>query len=349
MAFLKNIWYVAAWDDEVAPGRMLNRRLLGQAVLLFRDADGTVRAIADRCPHRFAPLHRGTLKDGAVHCAYHGLAFDGRGACVLNPHGDGTIPKAAKVTSYPVVERHSAVWIWMGDSALADPALITDFSCMDKTAFHVGKRYLHVKANYQLETDNIMDLSHIEYLHAGTLGSDAVKRAALDVAQDGDVVWSKRVTRAERLTPYLEQAMGVPPGQLVDRWLDVRWTAPSNMLLLAGATATGRPREEGRETPTIHLFTPETETTTHYWFAISFPQAMGEMGKAMAEEHIEGLSIPFATEDLPMLEAQQQSMGDSDFWALKPILLAGDGGAVRARRVMDRMLKEEAATATVAA
>lgn len=341
MAFLRNAWYPAAWDTELKAGELFPRTLLGESVLLFRDSHGQAKAIGNRCPHRFAPLHMGTLDGDAVQCRYHGLTFDGSGACVHNPHGDGAIPKAAKVKACPLVERYSLLWIWMGDADRADPALIPDFSCMDPEHAYVGKRYLHAKANYVLETDNIMDLSHIEFLHPSTLGGDGVKRALTSVNEEGNTVWSNRQTVAEIMPEFLYNAFDIPHGTPVDRWIDVRWDAPASLLLLAGAVATGRPREEGVCAPIPHLFTPETETTTHYWFAMCFPKAMGESGRQMAEDQVQAIYQPFSEEDVPMLEAQQQMMGDTPFWDLKPVLLIGDAGAIRARRVLDRLLAAE--------
>jgi len=70
--------------------------LLNEPIVFFRDAAGVARGLAESCPHRFAPLHRGMLseQDGAtqLHCAYHGLAFSADGACIHNPHGK--LPKA---------------------------------------------------------------------------------------------------------------------------------------------------------------------------------------------------------------------------------------------------------------
>lgn len=341
MTFLRNTWYPAAWDDEVQPGAMFHRTLLDEAVLLFRDSQGQAKAIGDRCPHRFAPLHLGTLVGDSVKCRYHGLEFDGSGACVHNPHGDGTVPKAAKVKAYPLVERYSLLWIWMGDAELADSALIPDFSCMDPEQSFVGKGYLHAKANYVLETDNIMDLSHIEFLHPGTLGGEGVKSALTSVSETGDTVWSNRQTVAEIMPEFLYNAWNIPYGTRVDRWIDVRWDAPASLLLHSGAVATGRPREEGISTPIPHLFTPETATTTHYWFAMCFPRSMGELGQRLAEEQLQAIYQPFREEDLPILEAQQQMMGDTPFWDLKPVLLIGDAGAIRARRVLDRLIAGE--------
>jgi vanillate O-demethylase monooxygenase subunit len=341
MAYLRNTWYVAAWDEEVKPNALFSRRLLGEALVFFRDQSGQVRALADRCAHRFAPLSKGTLCKDVVRCPYHGLEFDGEGQCTRNPHGNGAIPKAAQVRAYPVVEKYSVIWIWMSDAEKADEALIPDFSCMDPQRFYVAKRYLHARANYVLESDNILDLSHIQYLHPTTLGSEDVSSAITKVEQEGATVWSYRQTVNEIMPAFLYDAMGIAADTSVDRWTDVRWDAPASLLLFAGAVSTGRPRSEGRETALPHLFTPETETTTHYWFSFPMPVEMGELGQQIAEGQVSALAVPFTEEDLPMLEAQQLAMGDDDFWSLKPVLLPGDAAAIRARRVLDGLIAQE--------
>jgi len=111
MEFLRNTWYVAAWAQDLAPGAIVGRTFLDQPVVLLRAADGTVGALEDICPHRFAPLRLGKIAaDGTIRCAYHGLAFDRFGACVHNPHGQGRIPPDLRVRSYPVVEKHTLIW-----------------------------------------------------------------------------------------------------------------------------------------------------------------------------------------------------------------------------------------------
>ncbi|MRW89793.1 Rieske 2Fe-2S domain-containing protein [Duganella sp. FT80W] len=341
MAYLRNCWYMTAWDNEVGGEALFQRTLLDESVLLFRDDDGVIQAISNRCPHRFAPLHLGKRVANGVQCAYHGLQFNGGGKCIHNPHGDGKVPAAATVKSYPVIEKFSAIWIWMGDEDKADVALLPDFSCMDPEVFYVGKRYLHARANYVLETDNIMDLSHIQYLHPSTLGSSSVSDAITSVKQAGNTIYSNRQTVAEIMPDFLYTSMGFPQGLPVDRWIDVRWDAPASMLLDAGAVATGQPRNEGRSFPLPHIFTPETQGSTHYWFAFCAPKAMGEFARHVAEEQVQALSVPFTNEDLPMLEAQQQMMNGADFWSLKPVLLPGDAAAVRARRVLDGLIAAE--------
>ncbi|MFP3613168.1 aromatic ring-hydroxylating dioxygenase subunit alpha [Paraburkholderia sp. SIMBA_050] len=341
MSFLRNCWYIAGWIDEFAEGRLTPRTFLNEQIVIFRDSKGLLQALQDRCPHRFVPLHLGHLKNDRIQCAYHGLSFDCTGNCVHNPHGNGTIPRAARVRTYPMEERHGFAWIWMGAEERADPSLICDFGALDPDMFYIGKSYLHVKANYMLETDNILDLSHIEFLHGNSLGTDGVAQGSTGVEQDGATVYSKRSTRSERLAPDLERLRGVPPGQLVDRWLDVRWNAPALMLLETGFTPAGQPRSAGHAVHVAHVFTPETDSTTHYWFGIAFPRTLGEEGKRLARENIDWLSHPFTKEDMPMLEAQQATIGDKDFWSLKPVLLAGDAAAVRARRTLDQMVERE--------
>lgn len=342
MAYLLNAWYVAAWDDELAPGARLRRVLLERPVLLWRDTAGMAHALDDRCPHRLVPLSAGTFKGDVVQCRYHGLEFDTAGRCVHNP--GGAIPAAARVRAYPLVERHSFLWIWLGDAERADPALIPAIPSQDPTGWWVGKDMLHVKSNYLLEIDNIMDLSHIEFLHASTLGSGGVARGEYQATQEGNVVWSRRSTRDDRMSDGLYDAMGLPRGIPVDRWIDVQWHAPAIMVLDAGATPAGRPRSEGRGSPTVHCFTPETTSTTHYFFSICFPRAMGPMGEQLALEQVKYLRAPFEAEDLPMLELQQQAIGDVDLLSLRPVLLASDAGGVRARRVLAALIEAEAAT-----
>jgi phenylpropionate dioxygenase-like ring-hydroxylating dioxygenase large terminal subunit len=340
MRALKNTWYMAAWDDEVQPGRLFNRVLLEKKVLLFRNTQGAVQAIDDRCPHRFAPLHLGVHCGDSVQCKYHGLEFGGDGRCVRNPHGNGVIPQAAKVHAYPTVERYGVIWIWLGDPALADPATIAVFPLLDPDVYAVGHGYLKAKANYQLEVDNILDLSHIEFMHP-LFATEAVRRGKIESSQDGSVVWSKRFITNDHLPTFLEEIFGLPPGSEVDRWLDCRWQVPALIELYSGATIAGRSRTEGTEAPGTHFFTPETETTTHYFYSMCCPKVVGPQALEIARARTDSVRGPFVTEDLPVVEGQQEMIGTADFMSLKPVLLPGDAAAVKARRILEKLIVEE--------
>jgi phenylpropionate dioxygenase-like ring-hydroxylating dioxygenase large terminal subunit len=342
MAYLRNAWYVIAWDDEVAAGDKFHRRVLGEDILLVRDEDGAVRALRNRCPHRFAPLHTGKLGSGSITCAYHGLEFNLSGSCIHNPQGDHTIPPNAVVQSYPVAAKDLLLWIWMGDPAKADEAEIPDFEGLDPDRYAIIKGYMHTPANYELMTDNIMDLGHIEFLHEGLLGSEAVSQGETDVRQEGSMVISNRLVRNEMLPPSLD-ALFEAGGKPVDRWLDVRWYAPANMHLTVGVTAAGKPERIGRETPGVHIMTPETESTTHYFWANArdFRRDDAELHAGLEQ----GLRFAFEQQDKPMIDAVQQSMEGGEFWEMRPVILACDAGAIRARRVLRKMIRDEQETA----
>jgi vanillate O-demethylase monooxygenase subunit len=345
--YLRNVWYVAAWAAELPAGQLLARTLLDEPVVFYRQSDGAVAALADRCPHRFAPLSMGRLSacGTSLECAYHGLRFDGRGACVHNPHGDGAIPKAATVRAYPVVERYSALWIWMGDPDRADASRIPDFPFNDPVRWAVGTGHMVVDGGYELEIDNILDLSHIEFMHP-LFSSEAVRRAKVECVQDGETVWCKRFMANDTEAPdFIREGFQVPKGVPIDRWLDVRWNAPANMALWAGGVASGTPPEQGGVVHQAHCFTPASRHRTHYFYSIAFPRAMGSMAEELAQQNIGLLREPFEQEDKPVIEAVARRMGDADFWSLKPVLLSGDAAAVRARRLLKQMIETEQASA----
>jgi vanillate O-demethylase monooxygenase subunit len=342
MSYLRNAWTIATWANELEPGKLLSRTLLDEPLVFYRDAEGQPQALLDRCPHRFAPLSMGQLRDGgaSLQCPYHGLRFDGSGACVHNPHGDGRVPAAARVRNYPVVERWSAIWIWMGDPARADATHIPDFSFNDPQHWAVGTGSMVVEAPYELEIDNILDLSHIEFMHP-LFASEAVRRAEVTCEQKGDTVWCKRFMADDREVPdFLRQVFQVPDGP-IDRWLHVRWNAPAVMALWAGGVAGGQSTEQGIVSQQAHCFTPESRERTHYFYSIAFPRAMGSMAEALAAQNVAALRGPFENEDKPIVEAVGRRMSGAPLFDLKPVLLPGDAAAVRARRLLQALIGKE--------
>lgn len=338
MNYLKRAWYVAGFADELARGQLLARTLLDEPLVFFRRPDGAVAALQDRCPHRFAPLSAGTLCDegASVQCPYHGLRFDGGGACVHNPHAGGAIPKAAAVKAWSVRERHRLLWIWGGDASDADEALIPDYSAVTSAPDDATIRgYMPTDCEYRLLADNILDLTHADYLHAGTLGNGAITRSQPQVTDLGSrsvrIVWR---SSGEKAASAFDNFLRVP-GQPTDQWTDVTWTAPANMLLRVGATLLGEPEEQGVDTHNLHLATPESPGRTHYWYWSTRGFAIDPHANAAIKPMIE---FAFSQQDKPMLEAQQRRIGSADFWALKPVLLPSDAGAVRVRRKLEALI-----------
>lgn len=338
MKYLKNTWYVAAWSHEITADSLLARTFFGEAVVLFRDGGGAPAALADFCPHRFAPLHRGRLKLGNVECGYHGLVFDRTGACVDNPHGDGAIPPACKVRSYTVQEKHGVVWFWPGDAARADASLIPDFSYLAapdrKTVFGLAR----VAAHYELIVDNLMDASHTQYVHQDLLGTDAFTRSKHEVFQDGLAVHSHYSIPATAV-PHAYEAYFKDPKVRVDYSINFRWLPPA----LVRNSVSLIPMEPGAEVGVLrtgsHFMTPESDCSTHYFMAHTRNFLLDD---EQVDERIRWWQKAGLTDqDGGMIEAVQRTMGTPDLDSLRPVLFSIDAAAVRVRRVLAGLIDTE--------
>lgn len=335
--FLRNMWYVGAYSDEVADN-LLSRKICNEPVLMYRKQHGDPVAIGNMCPHRFAPLGMGKKFGDVVECPYHGLRFDSSGKCVLNPHETDRIPDAAVVPSYPLVERHGCLWLWFGEEE-PNEALIPDFSCLtDNVNFTTVKGVITMAANYELITDNLVDLTHAEYIHEGILGSEAISRGHHTVQRDGLTLQSNRWC-PDGLAPPAWDQMFDNYGKPVDHWLDMRWDPPAHMLLDVGVTPTGRPRAEGISVLGTDILTPETETTTHYFWGISRRYQL--QNPAAGEAWRDAIKAAFIGQDKPILEAVQSMMGEHSFEELKPVILKPDAGALGCRRILNELRKKQ--------
>jgi phenylpropionate dioxygenase-like ring-hydroxylating dioxygenase large terminal subunit len=333
-AYLKNAWYLAAWSEEITTHTPLVRTLLEIPILMFRASTERIAALHDRCPHRFAPLSAGRIEGGTVTCGYHGLGFDTNGVCIHNPHGG--ITKAMHVRRFPAIERHKAIWVWFGEEpARSDD--IPNLSFIDETpAKATIATYMRVAANYRLLTDNILDLSHADYLHPSSLGGmmTNAKSSVTTIGEKIKVVWDA----INCDTPPAFRP-NVPPPLKADIWTEVLWSAPAVMVLGTAAKPTGVPRTSADEAYTLHCMTPESATSSHYFMCNTRRFLVDDEGfSAMLRG---ALTHAFEHEDKPMLEKQQQRMGTDDLWSLKPVLLGVDNAAVQARRVLDKLIAIE--------
>lgn len=342
-SFLRQAWYFACWQEQIATGKLFARTILNEPIVFFRDSKQRVHALEDRCPHRWVPLHLGKLCDDTIECGYHGLRFAADGTCVHNPHAP-TIPARARVRSYGVAEVSGAVWIWLGDESPRCPP--EQFPGLDPRTHHVATGYLAVQASYLLAMDNALDLSHLEFLHPQTLGGSGISGGSVEVRTHGDSVQVLRRTHSERLPRAMEIAFQVPPGAAADRSLDVRWTPPGTAVVDIRVQAQGRSEE--KTITSFHFYTPQTENTCHYHFAIALSKAVAGHGPAAAQIGLKALREPFEQEDRMMLEAQQRLLGARDINEVPRIVLPGDSAAAHARRVISRLLARERGRAEAA-
>lgn len=338
MRFLKNCWYVAAWAHELVD-KPLGRRILDVPVVLFRQSDGRPAALLDRCPHRMLPLSMGTVVGDSIQCGYHGMSFDCTGRCVRVP-AQSRIPPDASLPAYKVVEHWGMVWIWMGEQDRADEALLFRKLPWGEAGWglNIGP-YTHVKADYRLLIENLLDPVHVTYVHQSTLGTTAMADIPIETSQEGDVVLVKRWTLDSPAAPIL-QRFGKWPGH-VDRWQYYWWHAPSINVVDFGAHEVGMgdseaARQAGLRMYSNHFLTPETASSTHYFWCQLRNFAPDD--EAVSREITEQFVMAF-DEDKAILEAIQRASVDPVIE--RPVHLALDAGAARLHRTLDRLIAAE--------
>ena len=341
--YLRNCWYVAAWNHDVVADRPFSCVIIEEPLVLFRKINGDVVALADRCPHRFAPLSVGRIEGDDIRCMYHGIKFNGSGACVEIPT-QALIPPRCFVRSYPVVDRHSWLWLWMGDPAQADPALIPSAVGIEDTEWDLRCGQKIFAANYVLMHDNLMDLTHLAYVHPNTLGR-------------GAPVWGdarpavERLPRGLRVSRWLPgsnmRIAGAPTAQRVDQWNTYDFLAPGVFLLRneihpAGAAAasggsppSGTPISAGFSSQAV---TPVNGRETQYFYSIGprtcdsvpgFPERFFKMTDAAFEE------------DSALIRAQQRIIDASPGIEMMPI--AADLPAQLMRKIMAELMARDSA------
>lgn len=343
--FIPDAWYCAGFTTDLKAGVLKSITIMNQRIVFYRQPDGVLSALHDRCPHRFAPLSLGSVcANGNVQCGYHGLQFDSNGQCAHNPHGSGKLPNAAKVRAYPIQEAYGAAWIWMGDPTGASDSVLPDFADVaEREGTSRVEGYLHVRANYQLMIDNLLDLSHVPFLHPFLGGGAAPPpefRADIRMETNGRDVTAISEFQSMPITPlYAMLWESDAPPALTDMRANIRWSPPSTLMLDTGAKPVGGHRSEGPSAPIAHWLTPETELTTHYFWAASRDRHVGN--DEMSAKIKAGVDDAFRHEDEPMIEACQANMGTTDLMSLKPVLLDTDGPSVRARRILSEMIASQ--------
>jgi phenylpropionate dioxygenase-like ring-hydroxylating dioxygenase large terminal subunit len=341
MTLLRNCWYAALWLADLADGKPFARTVAGERIVFWRQEDGEVAALADLCPHRMAPLSLGAIKPGQLMCRYHGLGFDARGRCVANPYGP--LLASLAVRSFPVELRDGMIWVWTGTPEHADPALIPDILAfmrgLPETALVVGT--IHAKASHKLFEDNILDPGHGEFLHP-MLGSSGMAAMQRIVTKTETGLQLTILQPGTDIPEYFRAGMPDLDGP-ADGWIESVWHPSGAMLITVGATPAGRPRAEGVDTWTAHIFTPETETSTHYLYASG--RSFLPDDKAFNDQAAVILRAAFTQEDLPMIEGQQILLGERDLMAAAPQLFSVDAASVQARRLYDAMVAAEQALA----
>jgi phenylpropionate dioxygenase-like ring-hydroxylating dioxygenase large terminal subunit len=330
---LKDNWYVAAWSSELELGATLARRVCNQALVLFRTKTGAVAALEDRCIHRGMPLSQGGECEGEIiRCPYHGLEFDAQGICTKIP-GQTQIPDAARVISFPVIERDAMVWVWVGGPEKADPEWVPSYPYHHDSGWVWTRDTLAVEAGWLLLTDNLLDLSHLQYVHRKTIGGNPLEdaRAQLSATRDGERVLVARWLLDMAAPPFHKQMCGFAGN--IDRWQEIEFR-PGFIQFYSGATDANIGAREGKRDGGMHLrhlhcITPETETRTRYLFSVARNFRVND---AVLTERLRQLALATFLEDQELLQVQQKRVAEDPTRALFDT--RNDVGTVHARRIV---------------
>jgi phenylpropionate dioxygenase-like ring-hydroxylating dioxygenase large terminal subunit len=312
--FVRNCWYVIAWEHEIPSDGLFSRTVLNEPILVYRTEDGGFAAMMDRCCHRLAPLSKGHKEGDCVRCGYHGLKFDARGQCVEVP-GMEKLPTYLKVKTYPVVLKNKWVFVWMGDPSKADPASLPDNYSNDHPEWVYKPGYMHYDVPYLLICDNLLDFSHLSYVHANTLGGSpeiARARQKIDPVFTGEKRQiGVKVTRRVPDVPPSAYWLSFRPGLsgMFERWFVYDFVLPGTLLMDSGGRPVDAP-DDAERTVRLHscqTLTPETEHSTHYFFQQSCQRRDFEQAPQTVDRMYDMLVKAFV-EDREMITAQYQAM-----------------------------------------
>ena len=337
--YLRNSWYVTAWDHEISR-EPLARSILGEPVVLWRTDDGTAIAFEDRCCHRHAPLSAGKVHGDRLQCGYHGLTFDRTGACVEVPSQE-QVPPDARVKSYPLFERNRWVWIWMGDAEAADISLIPDTYWHDNDGWvSIGDRF-SVDCHYQLLIDIQLDNTHSRFVHPDTLGNAGSLRHSPKVTRQGERIHNTREMRDSDPPPIFTQATGHVGN--ADVW--VAWTYSPRAGVITFDTGIAELNSgvfEGDRSKAFHLFnthgiTPESDRTCHHFWVSARDFALNDDSVSQTLATIRDTFL----EDVEMVEAQQRVKDRSP--GVPQIDVSADQPTLQARNLVARLIEAEQA------
>jgi nitrite reductase/ring-hydroxylating ferredoxin subunit len=342
MAYVRNCWYVAAWTQDLSADAPLGVRILDEPIVLWRTGDGSVSALEDRCVHRLAPLSLGRCEAGKLRCMYHGLLFNAAGKVVEIPGQDMISPQAF-VRSFPVVEKHSWIWVWMGDATKADPALIPPAVGFDHPDYILGHGQLDYVAAARLINDNLLDFTHLAYVHAKSFG-----------VPEGYAYDRPKVTpipcgvRFERWTFDQSSLPGQPATTPVERFSTYDFLIPGVLLMTGGnfpmgtaaACDNGVPDmtlAESGVTFTSQAVTPMAEKSSRYFFSWGPHKKFGD--EALRDTLMKIGATAFE-EDRIMIEAQQRVIDSTADPRIMPT--SADMGVTLFNRLVEKIVRAEA-------
>jgi vanillate O-demethylase monooxygenase subunit len=333
MSWIEDAWYVAAWDKEV-DRTPLARTICGTPVLLYRKLDGGVVAMRDACPHRLLPLSMGMKEGDSLRCRYHGLKIGPDGSAEEMPLKSERVNASICVETFAVAEKHRFIWIWVGEKAAADPALIPDLWPCSADGWTFDGDYYPIACDYRLLIDNLMDLTHETHVHSGSIGQPELMEVPIETRVENDRVFVTRWMPGVDAPPFWRGALKKEGA--VDRWQICEFILPSAVIIDVGVAPIGsgasiEDHNQGVRGFVIDVMTPESEDRTHYFWGMARNFAVHDAGFTARFKAQQGGVF---MEDVAVLEAQQRSIKANPRLKLRAYGI--DEGGVRARQLIER-------------
>ncbi|KUR71979.1 (2Fe-2S)-binding protein [Novosphingobium fuchskuhlense] len=269
--YLRNAWYVADWADAITSA-LTPLEILGTRVVLTRAEDGSAIALEDACPHRKLPLSLGRRDGDTIVCGYHGLTFDRTGTCIAAP--TQAAPPQTCVRAYPLAERYGLVWIWLGDPAAADPALILDIPQWGSPDWGYNRGpVMHVACHYLHVVDNLLDPTHVTWVHPGSFGDASCAAVPIETVSAPDGVTAARWLLDTEPAPFYAKFLKFAGRADRHQHYEVRY--PSHAVIKAvfvptGTGGHGRPLHPAAFCmDSFNFLTPvNARETRYFWFQL---------------------------------------------------------------------------------
>lgn len=336
---VKNAWYVAAWSSDVTR-EPFARTICGEPLVFFRDLEGSIITLADRCVHRRYPLCLGKVKGDAIECGYHGFTYDRTGTCISVP-GQDNIPRTARVRAYPTVEQAPWIWVWIGDDDLAASTPVPQHPWLSDPKWTWIGELARIDCRYGLLMDNLMDLSHETYLHAGYIGTPEVAQTPIESSVDPEagLVRVNRHMESVECPPFYEKSTGI--SGRIDRWQDIEYAPPCLYVLHSRIAPEGvLPEEDGSDHQAAHMkilyaVTPETENSTWDFYAVARDFALDDEGVSQFLLDMQNVVVQQDVDALNVLEKVIEGEGDK----MRELSIKIDSGGLAARQML-RKLRE---------
>ena len=308
---IHNAWYAVATSDEVSR-TPFGRDLMETSLVMYRDEQGAPVVLQNRCCHRSFPLAHGKVEGDSIRCGYHGLLYDREGRCIEIPMQD-KVPPNLRLRNYPVIEKHPFLWVWFGPSETADesPLPHPDWLGSPDRDMYVG--YLPIGASYVHMHENLLDLSHLSFLHETTFGTPEYATAPVELIVDGTgiEVW-------RRIECELPDIYAVPlhwQGTKVLRSSGSRFVSPGLQVNTGILNNLEIPEAAQDPIPTFkaaQVITPVNRSKLHYWFAgcRNFARHNNAVNEFMHKAQIAAFSEDqFALEQIDRLQQVDRSGG----------------------------------------